>query len=145
MKLYNKIFLVVTLIGLVDALYLSYIKLSHTTAACLPGVGNCEVVNTSVYSQVFGIPIAYFGALAYLALLGIVLLEARVPFLEENANYMLFTITLVGVLYSAYLTYLEIDVIRAICPFCVVSAIAMLILFALCVMRLVRSEEKSTL
>ena len=85
MKLYNKIFLVVTIIGLVDALYLTYIKLSNTTAGCLPGVGNCEVVNTSVYSQVFGIPIAIFGALAYIALLAILLFEDRLPFLEENA------------------------------------------------------------
>src|SRR5512135_1947023 len=106
MKLYNKIFLVVTIIGLVDALYLTYIKLSNTTAGCLPGVGNCEVVNTSVYSQVFGIPIAIFGALAYIALLAIFLFEDRLPFLEENAGSLIFGITLVGVLYSAYLTYL---------------------------------------
>ena len=44
---------------------------------------------------------------------------------------ILFGMTLIGVLYSAYLTYIEVAVIYAICPFCVVSAIMMVILFVI--------------
>ena len=43
----------------------------------------------------------------------------------------LFGITLFGFLYSLYLTYIELFVIFAICPFCVVSAIVMSVMFAL--------------
>jgi uncharacterized membrane protein len=46
----------------------------------------------------------------------------------------------VGVIYSAYLTYIEIAVLRTICPFCVVSAIIMILIFALSIVRLARSQ-----
>ncbi len=49
---------------------------------------------------------------------------------------LLFGITLVGVLYSAYLTYVELAILHAVCPYCVVSAIVMVILFVAMLIRL---------
>lgn len=40
---------------------------------------------------------------------------------------------MVGVLYSAYLTYLELFVIHEICPWCVASALVMVALFVLAI------------
>jgi uncharacterized membrane protein len=123
-------------IGLVDSLYLSWIKITHTTALCLPGIGDCETVNTSRYSQIYGIPVAYFGAAAYLVLLVVLYLEEKQPFFTANGLLVQFGVSLLGVLYSAYLTYIEIAVIHAICPFCVLSAVIMLGIFGSTLVRL---------
>jgi len=131
------------LVGLLDAAYLTIIKLTDNEARCIQGVGDCFSVNTSRYSEISGIPVALFGFAAYLAIILLLLLESRGSFWEENAGLAVFGITLFGVLYSAYLTYLEIFVIRAICPFCIVSAIAMVILFVLSIARLATSQARS--
>ncbi len=49
---------------------------------------------------------------------------------------MVFGVSLIGTLYSAYLSYLEVAVLKAICPYCVASAIAVTAVLVLCVLRL---------
>ena len=132
---------VIARLGFLDALYLLMIKLTQEPAFCIQGIGDCWSVNTSVYSQIFGIPVALLGTLAFLTLQLIFMFETRIGFLNEYSKYILFGITLVGVLYSAYLTYLEIAVIEAICPFCILSAISMGVLFILSVIRLVQNQQ----
>jgi uncharacterized membrane protein len=136
-----KIFTIIcAAIGLVDSLYLTWIKLTHTTALCLPGIGDCETVNTSRYSEIFGVPVAVLGALVYIAILVILLLKDKVGFFTEYRWYLLFGISLVGVLFSAYLTYIEIAVIHAVCPFCVISAIVILLIFISTLIRLSQDQ-----
>jgi uncharacterized membrane protein len=135
-------YLITAAIGLVDSLYLIWIKIANDKAYCLQGVGDCWSVNTSKYSEVFGIPIAVFGALGYVLILVALLQENRIPFLHTNGVLVQFGLTLTGVLYSAYLTYLELFVIKAICPFCVLSAICMTVLFALTIVRLVKNQAE---
>ena len=129
--------LVFAVLGVLDASYLTYIKLAHVTAICR-GVGDCESVNTSVYSQVYGIPIALFGLGAYLALAVLLALEPRLPILQEYGPLAVFGLALTGTLYSAYLTYVELFVIHAICPYCVASALLITGLLVLALVRLVR-------
>ncbi len=126
--------LALSLVGLGVSLYLTYIKLFHVLALCT-GVGDCETVNTSKYSQVAGIPIAIFGALAYLALIFLFSFETRGSFLSANAPLIEFGLSFVGFLYSLYLTYLELFVIHAICPYCVTSALAMTAVFVISAVR----------
>ena len=126
---------VVSGFGLVDALYLSWLKLAHQTAICST-IGDCETVNNSAYSEIGGIPIALLGAGAYLVILLVLFLENRVEFFQAYGKEVNFGLTLLGVLFSAWLTYVEIAILKAICPFCVISAIALLILLVLTVMRL---------
>jgi uncharacterized membrane protein len=127
-------------IGLVDSLYLTWVKLSNAYAFCGP-IGDCESVNSSKYAEIAGIPIALLGAIAYLAIMFLLLFETRNGFWAEYSPMVVFGLSLAGVLYSAYLTYLEIAVIRAICPYCVVSAIVLVLLLALATVRLVRGQE----
>jgi uncharacterized membrane protein len=122
-------------IGLLDALYLSWVKITHSAVYCGTS-GACETVNTSRYSEINGIPIAYLGLLAFAAICLLLYLEKHGTFWQENAPLFIFGISLVGVLYSAYLTYLEFWVIQAICPYCVLSAIVMLLLFIVSSVRL---------
>jgi len=136
MKKTTLISLIAAVIGALDAIYLSWVKLSHNEILCAPGLGDCFTVNPSRYSEVYGIPVALFGLASYLLIIAILLGEARLPFLQENGRLALFGISLVGVIYSAYLSYLEEFVIHAWCPYCVLSAIMILIIFIASIFRL---------
>lgn len=125
--------------GLIDSLYLGWLKLSGNTDVCST-IGDCEAVNLSRFADVGGIPVALIGAVGYVAILGLLMVEGRFPAWSDNLQLAYFGLTLVGTLYSAYLTYIELFVIKAICPFCVVSAVIMLILFINGVSRLRKSE-----
>jgi uncharacterized membrane protein len=140
-KLYQ-IALIVAGIGFLDSLYLSWVKIVNSQVYCGKS-GQCETVNNSPYSEIGGIPIAYLGLGAYLVILALLYIEMRSPFWQENFPLALFGISLVGVIYSAYLTYIEIAVLHAICPYCVVSAIAMVLLFIIAIIRLVRVQTGS--
>ncbi len=120
----RKLLIALASIGLLDAIYLTWIKLSGAEAMCA-GVGDCSAVNASRYSEIAGIPIAVFGGGAYLVMLLILIYKDRVDFLRVNGAMLLVGISLAGVLYSAYLTYIELYVIHAICPYCVLSAIVL--------------------
>lgn len=133
---------ITSIIGLLDALYLTWVKLTNHVAFC-GTYGGCETVSTSSYASILGIPIAMFGAGAYLVILILLFLENKGQFWKENSPILVFGITLVGVLYSIYLTYIEIAVLHAICPYCVVSGIAMLVLFILAILRLVRGQAEA--
>jgi uncharacterized membrane protein len=137
MKLWRKIAGVTALVGVLDSIYLTILKFSNNKSLCIQGIGDCWSVNTSIYSEIWGIPIALLGMVAYAVILLLLWAEQRSHLIQQYADYILFGVTLIGVIYSAYLTYLEIAVIKAICPFCVVSAVAMLILFIYSVKRLI--------
>ncbi len=127
---------ILALIGLIDSLYLLWIKISQNKALCLPGLGDCWSVNTSRYSEIYGIPVSVLGVFAYLVILALLWLEDKDFKYKAYLPGLVFGITVTGVLYSAYLTYLEIAVIKAICPFCVVSAVVMTVLLIISTLRL---------
>lgn len=122
-------------IGLVDALYLTWLKLVGGTAACA-GIGNCELVNNSRYASIGDIPIAVLGAMSYLAILGLLAWDRWSPGSRTAARLGVFGLALTGTLYSTYLTYLEVAVLHAVCPYCVLSAVMMVSLLFISVVRL---------
>ena len=130
---------VLALIGLLDSVYLTYIKLANATASCA-GIGDCDAVNSSQYAEIFGIPIALLGAGAYLTILFILIMEPRGGFWNAQGPLLVFLISLIGVMYSAYLTYIEIWVLYAICPYCVLSAIVLVLMLILSVFRYMRGD-----
>jgi len=134
--------IILSIAGLVDALYLTWIKFTNNYSLCIQGVGNCESVNTSSYAEVMGIPVAVLGAGTYLLIIMILLSESRIGHLKSNATLYLFGITLIGVLFSAYLTFIEVAVLKNICPYCVVSAILMTVLFILSIVRLSQGQTE---
>ncbi len=138
----SKIVTITTIIGLFDAIYLIIVKYANNEALCLPGVGDCWSVNTSRYSEIAGIPLSVLGTAAYLAILLINLNLDRFEITRKYGLIALFGMTLCGFIYSIYLTYLEIAVIKAICPFCVVSAVAMTVLFVVSILRLVQPSNE---
>ncbi|MBM3123198.1 MAG: vitamin K epoxide reductase family protein, partial [Chloroflexi bacterium] len=110
-------------------------KVTNNLAACGP-IGDCESVNSSRYAEIAGIPVALLGALGYLAVLAFLVAECWLPRQIENLHLAVFGIALIGTLYSAYLTYIEVAVLRAVCPYCVISAVAMTAIFIISILRL---------
>lgn len=132
--------LLAALVGIGISIYMTIFKLTDNSALCL-GNGGCSVVNASRYSAIYGIPLGVFGVVGYAAIALTLWFEKRHPLLQAYGNMLAMGMALAGVLYSAYLTYLEIYVIRAICPFCVASAIAISLAFIFTLIRFIRNEE----
>lgn len=127
----RRIILIIAFLGLSDAIYLLIIKLSSNKALCVPGLGDCWSVNNSIYSEWNGIPISVFGMLAYISIILLLTLLNRISFLKNFNHIFVLGISLIGFIFSIYLTYLQIAVIKAICPFCIISAITMTTVFVL--------------
>ncbi len=133
----TRLSIVLAVLGLLVAVYMTIFKLTDNQTMCL-GNGGCSVVNNSVYSEVYGIPVAVVGALGYAAILLILTQSRRWAFLSRNATLVAFGLCLAGFLFTAYLIYVEIALIHALCPFCLASQAIMTLLFAVAVVRLVR-------
>lgn len=120
---YRQAIALLALVGLFVALYLSLHALGFGgPIKC--GTGGCETVQASPWAVLFGIPVAFFGVAGYLTVLVVTLIALRPAALEQSKwDWMLVGLGTVGVLFTAYLTYVELFVIRAICRWCVGSAI----------------------
>jgi len=89
----------------------------------------CDVVNNSVYSQIYGVPISVIGLAGYLLLLALACAALWTEGWTQRRMLLLgFVLSLGGVGFSAYLTYLEIYVIEALCAWCVASAVIITLL-----------------
>ena len=140
MKSLRTIAIIAATLGIADSIYLLLIKVLNNKNMCIQGVGDCWSVNTSRYSEIFGFPTSALGIAAYAVILGLWILLPRTDFFRRNIPIANFMLSLIGVIYSAYLTYLEIAVIKAICPFCVISAILFAILFVVSLLQLIQGS-----
>jgi len=118
--------LILTIAGIGVAGYLTYVHYDQGALVC--GIGNCEIVQSSTYAKTFGIPIALLGLAMYLGVLALLIVRMVRPALADMATAAIIATLLAGTIYAAYLTYLEIWVIEAICQWCVVSAIITVLL-----------------
>lgn len=120
--------LVLALAGIGVASYLTYVHYDERALVC--GIGDCAIVQASRYATIGGVPVAVFGLLMYVAVLGLAAMWLRKSDWEEPITIALVGLTLTGTLYAAYLTGVELWVIDAICQWCVVSAAITLALLA---------------
>jgi len=124
--------LVVPLLGLVGlgvAGYLTFVETSSAQAVCGP-VGDCNAVQNSPYSRLFGVlPIGLLGLFAYAAILSAWYLRRFHPrLMEPYDSPLIFGMAFLGTLFSLYLTFLEMFVIRAVCLWCLSSAVLITLL-----------------
>jgi uncharacterized membrane protein len=114
---------VLSIIGLGASIYLTYVEVTHTRALCGP-VGDCNAVQSSPYAKLFGVvPIGLVGAIGYIAILITWLWRRfRTDSLSRVAGPIMYGMALFGMLFSIYLTYLELFVIHAVCIWCLSSA-----------------------
>lgn len=119
---------VVSLLGLADALYLVVSTYTGTPVLC-GIVEGCNDVAKSAYSRIFGIPMSVYGVGYYLAALALSL--SLLQWGIKRTGRLLFLWAIAGVLFSLYTVYLQAVVIEAWCIYCIISEIATLALLVL--------------
>jgi len=127
-------------LGLLVSIYMTIYKILNADAMCL-GSGDCSTVNASSYSEVNGIPVAVFGVIGYAAILAVHFLEKRNRFFKQNGTLLIFGMALTGFLFTLWLIYVEVAILKALCPFCVTSQTAMTLIFMIAVIRLIRQPQ----
>jgi uncharacterized membrane protein len=115
-------------IGIAVAAYLATIETSGAQAVCGP-VGDCNAVQESEYAEVLGVPIGVLGVIGYVLIGGLWLVaRAASGSIADVALVLIAVGAFGGVLFSAYLTFLEPFVIGATCMWCITSAVVMMAL-----------------
>src|SRR5580704_6795319 len=124
-----------TLLGVAVASYLTYIHYAGIKPLCGRNGGGCEIVQTSEYSKLVGVPVALIGLIGYVAILASLLAPET-----ETTRFATAALTLGGFAFSAYLTYRELFSIHAICEECASSAVIMTIMACVSVWRFLRGD-----
>ena len=120
---------ILALAGIGVATYIAIAEGGGGAPKCLAGGHGCETVAKSHYAHLAGINVAVIGIVGYALLLAAAVLPG------DAGRFGGFLMALVGFGFSAYLTYLELFVIDAICQWCVASAVLMTLLFIVSALR----------
>jgi uncharacterized membrane protein len=126
---------VLTLAGIGVAAYLTYVHYAGLQPFCAGGSHGCERVQSSSYASVGGLPVALLGLAGYVAI------AAALVAPGERARVAATALAVTGFGFSAYLTYLELFVIDAICQWCVASAVILTLLTVVTVWRLLVDDD----
>ncbi len=117
------------LVGLFVALYLTMYKTGMIgSISC--SIGSCESVNPSRWSSFLGLPVAAWGLGFYVIALAVAIVGSSDRWADERGPAIIMVaLSGWGVLFSLWLTYLELFVIHAVCMWCVISAIIVTLIF----------------
>jgi uncharacterized membrane protein len=120
---------VLSLLGLFISAYLYLYKIGRIgNLAC--GAGGCETVQQSAWSRFAGMEVSLIGMAGYAGLLLVSLVALQPgPSTRRWPSWLLLLLSAMGVAFTAYLTYLELFVIHAVCRWCVGSAFIILAIF----------------
>ncbi len=122
------IVLALAMIGLGDTLYLAYFQYMNLIPSC--AISGCEVVLTSVYSKVLGVPLSYLGVVYYAYMFCLAILMA----IEPNSRALrigTLAYSAIGfVLSCVFIFYIQLTLIGALCQYCVISALITAAFFA---------------
>ena len=121
-------FIVLSLAGLVNAGYLSYKHFQKKPLVC-PINHDCNAVVESKWGHMFGVRNEILGILYYLAMFAGILIFILKPNLILDISNYIFIGTAIGLIFSAFLTYLQKFVIKEYCFYCLISALISLLLF----------------
>jgi uncharacterized membrane protein len=110
---------VLALAGVGVAGYLTWVHYADLEPICAGGSGGCEKVQSSDYAELAGVPVALLGLIGYVAILA----SLAIP--GDMGRFAGAVMALAGFGFSAWLTYVELFEIDAICQWCVASAVIM--------------------
>ena len=124
------------LAGIFVALYLLLYKMGLVgNLSC--SIGSCETVNLSEWATFLGAPVAAWGVGFYIVLFGLALASLQDRYADSlGMSKVLVLVSATGVAFSAWLTFLELFVIHAICQWCVVSAVIVTLTFVVALLDL---------
>lgn len=116
------VIIALTVFGFLDAVYLAETALTGGQLACdIDGLTGCNAVAQSVYSQLFGIPLGVYGLVFY----GLFFILTVATFVRpsQKIDYLLLGLAGAGALCSLYFLYAQFFLIKALCIYCVGSAV----------------------
>lgn len=119
--------LLLAVVGFGLSAYLTYVHYNIDALVC--STGGCEIVQTSEYSEMFGIPIALLGLGMFAILIIATIIREVMPGFADIIGTGVVVILLTAVIYWGYLTWLELNVIHAVCQWCVATSIVTVALF----------------
>ena len=119
------VILALSALGIILSLYLTYMHFTESQAAFCAAGSDCDTVRQSGFSTIMGIPVAAVGVAGYSVILIVFLSGMK----KRTKWLLLYILALAGFVFSAYLTYIELFVIKAICMYCIISAVLMTIIF----------------
>lgn len=131
-KLSRKItvlFLLISFFGLLDSAYLTAEHFQKRPLFNCSVLEGCQKVTTGPYSTIGGVPVALLGVVYYLTVFCLGLIGLRTA--ASSIVALTAPLTAAGFLFSVYLIYLQIFVIKALCLYCLFSAAAATALFLL--------------
>ena len=132
----RQIIALLALLGILVASYLTLYKVG-AIAELVCRTGSCETVQLSRWATFLGLPVAAWGIVFYLVLIALALAGLQPRYADSRTVSLVLVLwTGWGVLFSGWLTYLELFVINAICQWCVVSAVLVLLTFLVSVLDL---------
>jgi uncharacterized membrane protein len=128
-------------IGLLVSTYMYIYKITDNNAMCL-GSGDCSDVIHSKYSELNDfLSVPQFGVGGFIVLLALLLVENRYNFFKTNGTLLIFAAALIGFLFTLWLIYVELVLIKKFCPFCITTQITMILVFTLSIIRLMRQPQ----
>jgi uncharacterized membrane protein len=132
-----------SLAGLFISAYLYLYKLGRIgSLAC--GTGGCETVQLSSWSRIAGVEVSLIGLLGYAALVALSLASLQATNeLPQWPMKLMAVAAGVGVIFTSYLTYLELFVIHAICRWCLASGFVILAIFVVSLLENRRSRLRT--
>jgi len=135
---------VLSLLGLLISLYLWFWKLGLMgPMVCV--TGGCETVQTSEYAVLFGVPVALMGVVGFAATLAVSLVGLQGGWAERSEPTLaLLGMSVGGVCFAAYLTYVEAVKIHAWCQWCVICALLIVGIFVTSLAALLARRKEST-
>lgn len=117
--------------------YLAYNEAFGGEVACIQAAGfDCDLVQSSAYSEIFGIKVAYTGLAANIVVLLMLIFEDRIELLRDNGPVLIFGILLFGMIFSIWLVYVQAVLLRSFCQWCLLHELAYLGLFIAGIFRL---------
>ncbi len=122
-------------VGIAIAAYLTYVHYAHTSPICT--TGGCEKVQKSKYAELGGVPVALLGLITYVVLLGLAFVRG-----VEAALAGVF-VAVVGVAFSGYLLWAQLDPIGAICQWCLANDLTIAIVATLYVVRMLTETPET--
>lgn len=91
----------------------------HTFICSLSSSFNCDLVNSSPYSELFGVPVALLGFFFYLTVFAVTLFALWKPAHAEIPLIVMHCLAIFSILFSVYLFYVAKFIIGALCPYCI--------------------------
>ena len=114
--------------ALIAAMIAGYLTVAHFREALLvcSRLSDCQTVQSSSYAEIHGLPVALLGLILFTLLLGMTIARLLRPDIGNLLTAVIFVSLAGAVTFYAYLTYLELFVIKAMCQWCVASSLAAL-------------------